>query len=495
MNLVVAPMAISLAAAALTLLLTEKSALQKILSFVLSALTFVASMALVALVYDKGTQVLNMGSWPAPFGITLVADPFSAIMVGITGLITLAASLYTFGGMKLEGDFKFYPPLFHFMMAGVFGSFLTGDLFNLFVCFELLLLASFVLMIMGKGKAQLEGSLKYILINLVSSAFFLSALGLLYGKVGALNMAEIAVRLQNSPDTQVVMITGTLFLISFSIKAALFPFNFWLPSSYHHCHPLISGVFAGLLTKVGIYALMRIFPLILIHELDYFKGLLLVIAGLTMVTGVFGAAVDYNARRILSFHIISQLGYIALGVAIFTPFSIAATIFYFIHHIITKTNLFFSAGLLNLIFGHDQIKRMGGLYKRSFTISLLFALSAFSLAGMPPLSGFFGKFFILKAAYLDTQWILLFTGIAVGGLTLFSMVKIWNQAFWKALPEGEKEPEIKVGAGPILSASLLALSIVLIGVFAGPLFDFAIKAGDQIVDPSSYTQAVLGVII
>lgn len=493
MNLVVAPMAISLAAGAITLLLSQKSSLQKWVSFLFSLATFISTILLIELVYKNGTQVLNMGGWEAPFGISFVADPFAVIMVGITGLITLASSIYTFGGMKFEGDYKFFAPFFHLMMAGVFGSFLTGDLFNLYVCFELLLLASFVLMIMGKERAQMEGSLKYILINLVSSAFFLTGLGLLYGQVGALNMAEVAIRLQESPDTQIVMIAGAFFMVGFSVKAALFPFNFWLPSSYHHTHPLVSGIFAGLLTKVGIYAIMRIFPLIFIHEIEYFKTLLLVLAGLTMVTGVLGAAIEYNARRILSFHIISQIGYIALGVAIFTPFSIAATIFYFIHHIITKTNLFFTVGHLHLIFGHDKIKKMGGIYKNSILLSLLFMFSALSLAGIPPLSGFFGKFFILRAAYLDQQWLLLFTGIAVGALTLFSMMKIWNQAFWKALPENEKTPTYKVPAGPLISASLLAISILLIGIFAGPLFDFAILAGDQIVNPEMYIKAVFGV--
>lgn len=492
MNLVVSPMVISVAAGFSTLLLYKLPAVQKVASLLFSIATAVVSYLLICEVYQNGTQIINFSSWPAPFGITYVADPFAVIMVGITALITLGASIYTFGGMEFKDDYCFYAPFFHLMMAGVFGAFLTGDIFHLYVCFELLLLASFVLIILGREKQQIEGGLKYVMINLVSSALFLSGLGLLYGKIGALNMAEIAVRLQAAPDPGLVLMTGTLFVIAFSIKAALFPFNFWLPSSYHLCHPLVSGVFAGLLTKVGIYAILRIFPIILVHDLAYFKTLFLVIAGLTMITGVFGAAVDYNARRILSFHIISQLGYIALGVAIFTPFAITATIFYFIHHIITKTNLFFSVGLLNQLFGHDKIKKMGGMYKQSWLLSLLFMISALSLAGIPPLSGFFGKFFILKAAYLDEQWLLLFIGIGVGALTLFSMIKIWNEAFWKDLPEGVSAPTGKLAAGPVLATVIFAVSIVLIGVYAGPLFDFAKIAGEQIVDPSTYIQAVLG---
>jgi multicomponent Na+:H+ antiporter subunit D len=492
MNLILAPMLLSLGGGAITLLFYKQSQLQKIISFIFSVLTFISSIMLIAVVHEQGTQVIHLSNWQAPFGISYVADPFSVIMVGITGLITFGTSLYTFGGMDFKDDFQFFAPFFHFMMAGVFGAFLTGDLFNLYVCFELLLLASFVLISLGRTRAQIEGSIKYVMINLVSSTFFLCGLGLLYGEVGALSMAEVAVRMQEAADPSVVLMSGILFVIAFSIKAALFPFNQWLPSSYHHAHPLISGLFAGLLTKVGIYALLRIFPLILVHDLEFYKTALLIIAGLTMVTGVFGAAQDYNARRILSFHIISQLGYIALGVAIYTPFAIAATIFYFIHHIITKTNLFFSAGLLHLAFGHDQIKKMGGLYKKSLLLSGLFLFSALSLAGIPPLSGFFGKYFILKAAYLDQQWILLFTGILVGALTLFSMIKIWNEAFWKDLPEGIKEPNLKLPLGPVLATILFAVSIVAIGVFAEPLYQFALIAGEQIVDPSIYIQTVLG---
>lgn len=484
-------MLLNLGGGALTALLYKTPTVQKIVSFLLSVLTMLTSVMLIMEVHQNGTQVIHLSNWNAPFGISFIADPFAVIMVGITALICLGSSLYTFGGIDFKDDYQFYAPFFHFMMAGVFGAFLTGDLFNLYVCFELLLLASFVLISLGRKKVQIEGAIKYVMINLVSSTCFLCALGLIYGEVGALSMAEVAARMAEV-DPSVALMSGILFFIAFSIKAALFPFNHWLPSSYHLCHPLISGLFAGLLTKVGIYALLRLFPLLLVHDLGFYKPLLLIIAGLTMVTGVFGAASDYNSRRILSFHIISQLGYIALGVAIYTPFAIAATIFYFIHHIITKTNLFFSVGLVHLAFGHDQIKKMGGLYKKSLLLSGLFLISALSLAGIPPLSGFFGKYFILKAAYLDGQWVLMLTGIAVGALTLFSMIKIWNEAFWKDLPEGTQEPKLNIPLGPILATVLFAAAIVAIGVCAEPLYKFALLAGEQIVDPTVYIETVLG---
>lgn len=492
MNSILAPMVLSVGGGVVTSLLYQRSDIQKIVSFVFSLIVFVSTIFLTREVYLNGTLVLHLSNWQAPYGISFVADPFSVIMVAITGLICFATSLYTFGGMSFKDDFRFFCPFFHLMMAGIFGAFLTGDLFNLFVCFEILLLSSFVLISLGRKKSQIEGAIKYVMINLISSTFFLTALGLLYGEVGALNMAEVTLRLQQAIDPSVVLMSGVLFMVAFSIKAALFPFNFWLPASYHHCHPLISALFAGLLTKVGIYAMLRMYPIIFVHDLDYYKNILLLIAGLTMVTGVLGAAADYNARRILSFHIISQLGYIALGAAIYTPFALAAAIFYFIHHIITKTNLFFTAGLLHHIYGHDKIKRMGGLSKKAPLLAILFLLSALSLAGIPPLSGFFGKYFILRAAYLDGQWALLATGILVGSLTLFSMIKIWNEAFWK--DQGDHLPAIspKLPLGPVLSTSLLGACIIAIGIFANPLYEFALLAGEQVINPTTYIQSVLG---
>lgn len=493
MNLILAPLIVEMIAGVITLLLYRHTTAQKISSQLFNILAFGFSAWVVYYVSRYGTQVIHIGSWDVPYGITFVADPFAAIMVGMTGFVTLAAIPYVFGGIEIKGDYRFYCPLLHFLTAGTFAAFLTGDFFTLFVAFELLLLSSFVLIILGRKKGQIEAALKYVMINMISSVFFLASIGLLYGTVGALNMAEVGYRLANIPELQnPAMLAGTLMLVAFCLKAAVFPFGFWKPAIYPQAHPLIIGIFAALLSKVAMYAILRLYSIVLIYDYNFFKHLLLVVAAFTMVSGVFGAAIQYNIRRILSFHSVSQMGYILLALALFTPFSIAACVFYFLHHSFTKANLFYCAGLLHLKFGHDDIKKMGGVYKINMMTSALFMLSALSLAGIPPLAGFFGKWFVLKTAYIHGEWELLFAGIFVGILTMFSMIKIWNEAFWKDAPEGIPEPKPKIPTGPLVATLMMSLSIILVGVYAAPLFEFGYEAGLVLTEPNKYINAVLG---
>lgn len=500
MNLILYPVLINMFGAILALCLYQYQTLQKFAALLVNICFLLVAIVLAMEVDANGIQVINIGSWSAPFGITFVADRFASMMVVVVAIIAVCCSLYLFGypfgGPKNSRDFKFFTAFFHLLMTGVSGAFLTGDLFNLFVMFEILLLASFVLMVMGNRRTQLEGGLKYITINLISSTFFLVGIGLFYGKVGALNIASIALRLQEGDQGTGALITGIFFIISFAIKAALFPFNFWLPASYHQSHPLTTALFASLLTKVGVYAILRFFPLIFITQKEIFQTLLIALTGLTMITGVFGAVSDMNVRRIFSFQVIAQIGYMVLGIALYTPLSIAATVFCFIHHIITKAALFVSSGHLILHFGHDDLKKMGGLYRLNPWQSLVFLVPALSLAGIPPLSGFFSKFFIFQAAYEAQSWGMLIIGIAVAILTLYCMIKIWIEAYWKVRPadiEAEFPMRPDVPIGPKLSSAFLALALLLVGVFAGPLFDLSMKAAEELMNPTLYIEAVLGV--
>lgn len=486
--------------AILALCLYQYQRLQKFAALFINIAFLVIGIVLAQEVNDHGILVLNIGSWSAPFGISFVADRFASMMIIVVSLVAVCCSLYLFGypfgGPKNNRDFKFFTAFFHLLMTGVSGAFLTGDLFNLFVMFEILLLASFVLMVMGNRKTQLEGGLKYITINLISSTFFLVGIGLFYGKVGALNIAEVAIRLREGDQGTGALIPGILFIISFAIKAALFPFNFWLPASYHQSHPLTTALFASLLTKVGVYALLRFFPLIFITQKEIFQILIITLTAFTMIIGAMGAVSDMNVRRILSFQVIAQIGYMVLGIAIFTPLSIAATVYCFIHHIITKAALFVSSGHLILHFGHDDLRRMGGLYKINPWMSFAFLIPAISLAGIPPFSGFFSKFFIFKATYQAQSWIMLVIGILVAILTLYSMIKIWIEAYWKTrTTEIEQENPMRpdVPIGPKISSAFLALLLLLVGVYAGPLFDLSVKAAEELVNPSLYIEAVLGV--
>jgi multicomponent Na+:H+ antiporter subunit D len=386
-------------------------------------------------------------------------------------------------------NFGFYP-LLNMLLMGVNGAFMTGDLFNLYVWFEVMLMSSFVLMALGGERQQIEGSVKYLTLNFLASVLFLSATGIIYGKTGTLNMADLAYRLGSDAPNEFMSTSAVLLLIAFGIKAAVFPLYFWLPASYHTPAVTVSAVFAGLLTKVGVYALIRTFTLIFSMDLFFIQPLLYFIAGLTMLSGVFGAASQYNFRRILSFHIISQIGYMILGLAIYTPLALAGTVFYIFHHIIVKTNLFLISGIVRRLLGSEQLKELGGLYTRHPFLAILFLIPALSLGGIPPLSGFFAKFIVIKAALISEQYVLVIAALLTGLLTLFSMTKIWSEVFWKKerIPVPSRSAISFTFFMPVI---VMALATIGIGLFAGILFQMCEIAAAQLMDSSSYIQAVL----
>jgi multicomponent Na+:H+ antiporter subunit D len=460
-----------------------------------SSATFALSLYLLVVVDQFDFVVIQVGSWSAPFGISLVADRFSAIMVAVSSFMGASVAIYALGEIDEARLRKFFFPLYLILIFGVNGAFLTGDLFNLYVWFEIMLIASFVLISMGGEKGELEGGLKYVCLNLLSSVMFLAGAGIIYGKTGTLNMADIALNLSSTPDANWVISSSMLFLVSFGLKAGMFPFFFWLPASYHTPPSTVSAVFAGLLTKVGVYALFRAYTLMFVPIFPEVQNIILVLAILTMVTGVFGAASHFDMRRILSFHIVSQIGYMILGLAFMTPLALTAAIFYLVHHIIVKTNLFLVSGVVIRLKGSCDLAKVGGLSKSAPWLAFLFFIPAFSLGGIPPLSGFWAKFAVVKAGLEIGSWFAVTAALLVGVLTLYSMTKIWGEAFWKDQPEG-------VGAGPIVNPvgrlafmvapiAVLALSTILIGFFGEPLFSFAERAAAQLLNPHEYISAVL----
>jgi multicomponent Na+:H+ antiporter subunit D len=459
----------------------------------------VASAVLLWRVGRHGPQAVWVGNWPAPFGIALIADLLSAIMVMLAATIGLAVVLFSLAHMDAARETHGYYPLVHILLMGVCGAFLTGDLFNLYVWFEVMLMASFVLLALGGERAQLEGAIKYVTLNLMASALFLTAVGVLYGLVGTLNMADVARRLRLTAPSSAQAAIASLLLTAFGIKAALFPLFFWLPASYHTPPVAISAVFAGLLTKVGVYALLRVFTLIFT---DTGHALILWLSGLTMLTGVLGALAQNEFRRILSFHIISQIGYMILGLGLFTTAGLAGAIFYIIHHIIVKTNLFLTSGLVHAVQGSFELARLGGLYRTHPTLAVLFMIPALSLAGMPPLSGFFAKVLVIRAGLQAGHWALVAVALGVSLLTLLSMMKIWMEAFWK--PTAEDPPALASPPSPaaqslslvsrwgLLSSAGLALLTVMIGMGAEFILALAEAAAEQLRHPDLYISTMLG---
>ncbi len=468
----------------------------RIINLIASIVSLTIAIILIAEVIDVRILTLHMGNWQAPFGITLVADLFSAVMVLISAVIGFTTAIYSLATMDEDREkFGFYP-LLQILLMGINGAFLTGDIFNLYVWFEVMLISSFVLLSLGGKRDQLEGAIKYVTLNLLSSALFLAGVGILYGLAGTLNMADLARKLPLSNQPEMTTVVSMLFLVAFGIKSAVFPLYFWLPASYHTPPAAVSAIFAGLLTKVGVYALIRVFTLIFTTDSELTHTVILVIAGFTMVTGVLGAASQMDFRRILSFHIISQIGYMIMGLGLFSPLAIAGGIFYIIHHIIVKTNLFLVSGVVNKISGTYDLKKLGSLYKLYPLLGLLFLVPALSLAGIPPLSGFWAKFILIKAGLELGEFAIVAVSLFVGLLTLYSMTKIWNEAFWK---DAVDEQDIISIPGTLSQKILLFLPIVFLGLititigfYVEPFWNFANDAANQLLNPEFYIKAVLG---
>jgi multicomponent Na+:H+ antiporter subunit D len=487
-------MLIPLATAIATLALRPWRRGQRVGSVMGAVGLLVAGGGLMAHVLQNGTQALQVGGWAAPFGITLVADLLGAVMVLITGVVALATAVYALATVDAARERTHFHPLFHVLLMGVSGAFLTGDLFNLYVWFEVLLIASFVLLVLGNTPGQVRGALTYVVVNLVGSLCFLAGVGLLYGIAGTLNFADLAVRLGATDAPGLVTAVAMLFLVAFGIKAAVFPLFFWLPASYHTPPIAVAAVFAGLLTKVGVYALVRTFTLLFTQDVAYTHTILLVVAGLTMVTGVLGAAAQTDVRKILSFHIISQIGYMVMGLALFTPLALVGTVFYIVHHIIVKANLFLVAGVAERVAGSFELKNLGGLYRTHPWLAVLFLIPAFSLAGFPPLSGFWAKLILIKAGLDAEAYLIVGVALVVGLLTLFSMTKIWNGAFWTPLAEGVAPAPARRGGLVLMVSPIVGLAALtlLIGLWAEPFAAFATAATAELLDPTAYVQAVLG---
>jgi multicomponent Na+:H+ antiporter subunit D len=498
--LLLSPLLVPFLTAIASLLLWRRRHAQRLLGVAGACALLASSLGLLAAVWRHGIQAVQVGNWPAPFGITLVADLFSALLVVMAGLVGLAVAVYSLAAMDAERESFGYYPLLQILLMGVCGAFITGDIFNLYVWFEVMLIASFVLLGLGGERAQLEGTIKYVTLNLMSSALFLAAVGILYGAVGTLNMADLALQLGAVRPPELVTTLAMLFLVAFGIKAAIFPLFFWLPASYHTPPVPVSAVFAGLLTKVGVYALIRVFTLLFVHDVRYTHKLILILAGFTLVTGILGALIQRDFRRVLSFNVISHIGYMVMGLGIFTPLALVGSVYYIIHDIIVKTTLFLVAGVVHRLLGTYELKKLGGLYSIHPGVSLLFLIPALSLGGIPPLSGFWGKFMLVKAGLEAKQYVIAAIALVVGLLSLLSMMELWSEAFWKRASDVGQDKEVQpdsphpFGSRVLLLFPVAALGslTILMGLFVAPIFAVATRAVEQLANPDDYIRTVLG---
>jgi multicomponent Na+:H+ antiporter subunit D len=488
-SVLVLPILVPLTTAAILLLAPRRPLRQRWIALIGSVLLLGSTVVVFRQVEAEGIQVLQVSGWPAPFGITLVADLLAAMLGVAVGVVGVAVTAAAFAGVDPRRETFGYHALIQILLMGVSGAFLTGDLFNLYVWFEVMLVASFVLMALHRTTAQVEAAFKYVAINLIASSIFLTALGLLYGIAGTLNMADLARRGPTINTPGVDMVLAVLFVIAFSIKAGLFPLFFWLPASYHTPPAPIGAVFAGLLTKVGVYSLIRIFTLLFQDAPPALSALLLVMSVATMAVGLVAALNEADFRRILSFNLVGHIGYTTASLSLLTPAALAGGIFYVLHHIVVITNLFLVSGVLLRLRRTTNLTGLGGLFRTHPAFSTLAMIPIFSLAGVPPLSGFLGKLAILDGMVKAGAYWVGGMVLVVGLLTLLSMGRTWTDAFWG--PSGHERETATPGIALLIAISGLSLVTLAITFGAGPLFDLTSRAAHQLLQRDEYVRAVL----
>ena len=503
--LVPLPVVLPLLAAALNVLLARWQPAQRAVSVLTLSGVLATAAVLLRDADASGATVVQLGGWAAPAGISLVADRLSTLLLVVSSAVLLAVLLYAIGQGVTDSrrsQVAVFHPCYLVLAAGISMAFLTGDLFNLFVAFEVMLVASYVLITLDGGAEQVRAGMTYVVISLLSSVLFVTAVGLVYAATGTVNMADAAVRLQDVPDGVRVAL-GLTLLVVFGIKAAIFPLASWLPDSYPTAPSPVTAVFAGLLTKVGVYAILRTQTL-LFPDSAAIAQVLLVLSVLTMVVGILGALVQDDLKRLLSFTIVSHIGYMLLGLGLYSVAGLAGAILYTVHHIVVQTTLFLVAGLMERREGTSSIARGGGLQHVAPLLAALYLLPALSLAGIPPLSGFLAKLGLLQAGLADGSALaVLAVGAAVvtSLLTLLAVGRVWSGVFWgpvaAVVADTDLEDRIDVGVERTPRLMLVATAAAVAGglaitVLAGPLYGLTTRAAEDLVDSSAYVTAVLG---
>ncbi|QFQ29755.2 Na+/H+ antiporter subunit D [Janibacter melonis] len=434
-SLIPVPVLLPLLGAGLTLVLVHRPRAQRAVSVaVLVAVVALAAYLLWA-VDEHGTMAVWVGGWEAPLGISLVADRLSTLMLLVSSSVALAVLVYSIGQGMIDDDesapVSIYHPTFLVLVAGVSNAFLAGDLFNIFVSFEMLLFASYVLLTLGGTESRIRAGTIYVVVNMLSSMLFLISIAAVYGATGSVNLARLHESLAQLPDP-VALTLQLLLLTTFGVKAAMFPLGFWLPDSYPTAPAPVTAVFAGLLTKVGVYAILRTQTLLFPDR--PLTDLLLVVAVLTMVVGILGAVAQSDLKRLLSFTLVSHIGYMIFGIALATKGGVSGAVFYVAHHITIQTALFLVLGLLERRAGSTSLVRLGGLARIAPLIAVLFFVPAMNLAGIPPLSGFIGKIGLMSAGVetgTPLAYVLVAASAVTSLLTLYAIAKAWSLAFWR----------------------------------------------------------------
>lgn len=463
--MIAAPVLISFAFALATLLLRRWSLALRLVSLLGTLCSLMAGLWILIKVWEHGPQRMQIGNWPAPFGISFDVGMLGALMICGSALVAFCGQWAMQSLLSRRWEILGFYSLYHFLMMGVYGSFSTGDLFNLYVWFEVLLAASFFLVALSRHRTSVTGSFKYAVLSILSSVAFLLGIAFVYASAGSLDLTDI-VQQQQLHGQSLSMVVGLSFLaIAFLVKAGVFPFFFWLPASYPVTLTAVGAVFSGFLTKVGIYSLLRILsPVFAFGGSEKMLPFLYCLGLASMLLGVLGALSRDNMKGILTFHGTSQMGYILLGLSLGGQAGIVACVFYLLHHMMVKTNLFLSVAYMEKVGGTSMVSESGGLWNARPWLGGLFAISALSLIGIPPLSGFWAKVFTVQAVLEQERWVGVLMCLGVSLFTLMSMLKIWNGVFWKRAPRDLPERDSARLRWMLVPLVILNLSIVAMGL-------------------------------
>jgi multicomponent Na+:H+ antiporter subunit D len=516
-NIVVFPIAIGLLTAPVMLFLRKRPKTQKIVAIAVSILLLIVAMTLFWIVYHNGIQVYDIGEF-GKYGIVLVSDMLSALLVLLTAFIGLFVLIYSFDYIEKKSLSESYYPLFFLQMTGLSGIFLTGDLFNLFVFFEIMFLSSAGLIMANEALSvtdsahKLEATYKYMTLSMLGSFMMLIAIAMVYATVGSLNMADIAAKAlviaESGTVPWVLIVSALLFIVVFGIKAALVPLHFWLPDVHPTAPTPISAMLSGILIKVGAYCMLRVLFLILSPTKEFFLPILMFFSLLTIAVGAISAMGQTDIKRVLAYSSVSQIGYVLLGLSLGTTIAIAAAIMYLVNHALAKAMLFLAAGGIIHETHTRDLRKMGGLITVIPFFSMAFLIGAMSIAGLPPMGGFIAKFALFQSAVSGAFWLPLLIAVLMAVVTIFYMFRTWIAVFWGEnkgsikeaesavpdvpIPDGGEHKKHKISFEVAFPIAALCAAIIILGIYPEPLYEISNIIAIQILDPTEYITAVLG---
>ena len=489
MTLLLAPVVLPLATAAICVLLRKNRGFQRPINLLSCLALAYVGLLLLTLVEEQGVQSVQLSGWSAPFGISLVADRLAATMIMLTGIVASLVVVFGFSDLSFGEEKNGHPVFVQALLTGVCGAFLAGDIFNLYVWFEVMLIASFGLLVVGGLKPQIDGAVKYVGLNLIATTAMLAGIGLLFGATGTLNMADLHGKLLGNMSEPGVLAAASLLLFAFAAKSAMFPLYFWLPAAYHTPSHTTSILFAALLTKVGVYTLIRVFTLVFDVQHPLLQTLLVGSGVATLTLGIFGAMTETIARRILAYLVMVSIGIMTLGIAVGTPAAIAGTTLYLMQTLIVTAALFMAVGCVAHLAKTENLPEMGGLWRSHPLMGALFVIIMLGVAGIPPTSGFWPKILLIEALADAQRWGLVLA-VVIGSLaTLYAVMRLFSAAFWQDVNTDETPNLDLFRFAPVL---ILTVLVVGFGLFAQGLVDTAKASSVNLMNPSVYVEQVLG---